>query len=215
MEKLVTLEIRPEREDERGAVEELTREAFWDLYVPGASEHYVLHVLRQSRAFVPELNCVAVKDGRVVGHIAYSRSAVGDESGTAHEMVTFGPLSVLPALQGRGIGSALISHTQKLAAGMGFRATVIYGHPEYYGRFGFVCGKEYGIGAGDGRFLKALLAREHYAGALRGLSGTFHEDAAFNVDPAEVEAFDARFPFREKTVRESQKEFALLASAVA
>lgn len=211
----MTLEIRPEREDERGAVEALTREAFWDLYVPGASEHYILHVLRQSRAFVPELNRVAVLDGRVVGHIVYTRSAVRDESETAHEVVTFGPLSVLPALQGRGIGSALILHTQKLAAGMGFRATVIYGHPEYYGRFGFVCGKQYGIRAGDGRFLKALLVREHHKGALRNVSGSFHEDAGFNVDPAEVEAFDARFPFREKTVRETQKEFALLADAVA
>ena len=209
------MEIRPEREDERGAVETLTREAFWDLYVPGASEHYILHVLRQSRAFVPELNCVAVKDGRVVGHIAYTRSAVRDASGTEREVVTFGPLSVLPALHGRGIGSELILHTQKLAAGMGFRATVIYGYPGYYGRFGFVCGKQYGICAGDGRFLKALLAREHYAGALRGVSGSFHEDAGFNVDPAEVEAFDARFPFREKTVTETQKKFALLANAVA
>ena len=108
-----------------------------------------------------------------------------------------------------------MSHTQQLAAGMGFRATVIYGHPEYYGRFGFVCGKRYGIRAGDGRFLKALLVREQYAGALRGVSGTFHEDAGFAVDPADVEAFDARFPFREKTVTESQKEFALLAGAVA
>ena len=211
----MALEIRLEREDERGAVEELTRDAFWDLYVPGASEHYILHVLRQSVAFVPELNCVAVLDGRVVGHIVYTRAMVRDESGVAHEVLTFGPLSVLPALQGWGIGSALILHTQKLAAGMGFRATVIYGHPEYYGRFGFVCGKQYGICAGDGRFLKALLVREHYAGALQGVSGTFHEDAAFHVDPANVEDFDARFPFREKTVTESQKEFALLANAVA
>ena len=211
----MALEIRLEREDERGAVEELTRNAFWDLYVPGASEHYILHVLRQSRAFVPELNCVALLDGRVVGHIVYTHSAVRDASGTAHAVLTFGPLSVSPALQGRGIGSALIRHTQKLAADMGFRATVIYGHPEYYGRFGFVCGKQYGICAGDGRFLKALLVREHYAGALRGVSGTFHEDAGFNVDPADVEVFDARFPFREKTVTETQKEFALLADAVA
>ncbi len=211
----MTLEIRLERESERGAVEELTRDAFWDLYFPGASEHYVLHVLRQSRAFVPELNCVAVLDGRVVGHIVYTRAMVRDASGTAHEVVTFGPLSVSPASQGRGIGGALVLHTQKLAVGTGFRATVIYGHPEYYGRFGFVCGKQYGICAGDGRFLKALLVREHYAGALRGVSGTFHEDAGFNVEPADVEAFDARFPFREKTVTKTQKEFALLANAVA
>ena len=209
------MDIRLEREDERQAVEELTRDAFWDLYAPGASEHCIVHALRQSKAFIPELNSVAVKDGRVVGHIMYTRSIVRDALGTAHDVTSFGPLSVLPALQGRGIGSALIRHTQKLAADMGFRATVIYGHPDYYGRFDFVCGKRHGICAGDGRFLKALLVREHYAGALRDISGAFYEDSAFSVAPADLEAFDARFPFREKTVTESQKEFALLASALA
>ena len=211
----MTLEIRPERKDEYEAVEELTREAFWNLHVPGASEHFLLHNLRNSEAFIDELDFVAIKDGKLAGSIVYSRSLIEDASGAAHEVITFGPLSVLPAMQGRGIGAALVRHSQAIAAGMGYKATVIYGHPDYYARFGFVRGKEYGICAADGRYLKALLAREHFAGALRGIKGKLREDSAFAFDEAALAAFDARFAPKEKAVTETQKEFAVLSNAVA
>ena len=211
----MTLEIRPERKDEYEAVEELTREAFWNLHVPGASEHFLLHNLRNSEAFIDELDFVAIKDGKLAGSIVYSRSLIEDASGAAHEVITFGPLSVLPAMQGQGIGSALIRHSQKRAAEMGHKATVICGHPAYYARFGFVCGKEYGICAADGRYLKALLAREHFVGALRGVSGKLFEDPAFACDEAALAAFDARFAPREKAVTETQKEFAVLSNTLA
>ena len=209
------LEIRLERKDDHNAVEELTRDAFWNVYVPGASEHFILHNLRKSEAFIHDLDFVASKDGKLVGNIVYTRSLVEDASGTAHKVITFGPLSVLPAMQGQGIGSALIRHSQKRAAEMGHKATVICGHPAYYARFGFVCGKEYGICAADGRYLKALLAREHFAGALRGIKGKLREDSAFAFDEAALAAFDARFAPKEKAVTETQKEFAVLSNAVA
>ena len=211
----MALEIRLEREEDHNAVEELTREAFWNVYVPGASEHFILHNLRKTEAFIRELDFVAIKDGMLAGNIVYTRSMIKDPEGTAHEMVTFGPLSVLPALQRQGVGAALLRHSQTAAAGMGFKATVIYGHPEYYGKFGFTSGKAYGICSADGRYLKALQVKEHYKGALRGISGRFFEDPVFAFTETALEAFDARFPHKEKAVTETQKEFVRLSNALA
>lgn len=207
--------IRPERENEYRIVEELTREAFWNLYAPGASEHFLLHCLRKSPSFIKELDLVALHDAQIVGNIVYSLSMVREESGKEHEVITFGPVSVHPALQGKGIGSALIRHSQKVAADLGYKAVLICGHPDYYCRFGFECGKKYGIATSDGSYLKALMAMELYDGALRGINGRFFEDPAFACNEAEVAAFDALFPKKEKAVTESQKQFAVLSNALA
>ncbi len=211
----MTITIRLEREDDHRTVEELTREAFWNVYVPGASEHFILHNLRKNDAFIQELDFVAIKGGKVVGNIIYTRSFVKDAAKVKHDVITFGPLSVMPALQGRGIGAALIRHSQTVAADLGYRATVIYGHPEYYARFGFVCAKEYDICAADGRYMKALLAKELYVGALRGVSGKFFDDPVFGFSETALANFDARFPHKEKTVTETQKEFAILSNTLA
>lgn len=211
----MALTIRLEQEQDRGTVEALTREAFWNLYVPGASEHLVLHNLRGSDGFIHDLDFVAELDGMLVGNIVYTRSNILDASGRRHGVATFGPVSVLPVWQNRGIGSALIRHSLAAAAALGHTAVVIYGHPEYYGRFGFVGGKQYGIAASDGRYMKALLAKELHNGALQDVSGRFIEDPAFAVTESALEAFDAQFPHKEKAETDSQKAFAILASALA
>lgn len=66
--KLEKIEIRKEQKSDYRETEEMVREAFWNHYSPGCVEHYLVHVLRDSSVFLPELDLVAIADGRIVGN---------------------------------------------------------------------------------------------------------------------------------------------------
>jgi len=204
--------IRNENTTDYRIVEELTREAFWNLYVPGCSEHFVLNNLRNSPDFIPELTFVAQKERQIVGHIAYSRGTIKNEQGAKKEIISFGPISVLPEYQKQGIGSALILHTINLARNMGCLAICIYGDPRYYSRFGFRCAERYEIKTSDDKFAVALQALELKHGALQNTAGKFIESIAYEVDEKKVTEFDNTFPHKEKAETDSQREFKILAS---
>jgi predicted N-acetyltransferase YhbS len=206
------IHIRHEEQNDYRAVEELTREAFWNVHVPGCNEHFLLHELRRSDDFIPALDFVAEADGKLVGHIVYSRSAVTDDAGVRREVATFGPVSVRPEFQKSGVGSALIRHSLAAAAEMGFPAVLIYGDPRYYCRFGFRCAERYDISSADGKFSVALMALPLHPGGLDGIAGRFEESPVFNVDDAASEVFDATFPKKEKGFAESQMTFQVIAS---
>jgi putative acetyltransferase len=197
--------IRKEREADYRNVEQLVREAFWNLYVPGCDEHFILHNLRHSQDFIPELDFVAEKEGQIVGQIVYSRGSIKDEHDEEKEVITFGPVSVLPAFQRQGIGSALITHTVGLARDMGYRAICIYGNPRYYNRFGFGCAEKYDIKTRDGKFAVALLVLELKQGALSGTPGRFIESNAFEVDQSEFARYDSTFLLRARKAPDSQR----------
>jgi putative acetyltransferase len=204
--------IRNERKNEYRKVEELTRDAFWNLYVPGCSEHYLLHEMRSSSDFIPALDFVAENEGQIVGNIVYTRGKiVGKRS---HDVICFGPISVLPDYQRQGVGSALIKQTFEKAKEMGFTAVCIYGDPRYYHRFGFRCGEKFDITTGEGKFAVALLAVELVPGFLKNKSGKFIESSIYQVDDAAVQEFDKSFPARDKSLMPSQMEFRVLASLV-
>jgi putative acetyltransferase len=204
--------IRNEREKDYRIVEELTREAFWNLYVPGCSEHFILHNLRKSSDFIPELDFIAEKEGQIVGQIAYSRGIIRDKEGSEKKIISFGPVSVLPRFQKQGIGSGLINHTISIAGDMGYPAICIYGDPRYYSRFGFRCGEKYDIKTADDKFAIALLVLELKKGALNNMPGRFIESPTFEVDENKFAEYDATFPFKEKAETESQREFRIMAS---
>ena len=208
----INLIIRNEKEKDYRNVEQLIREAFWNLYVPGCNEHFVLHNLRNSNDFIPELDFVAEKEGQIVGQIVYSRGIIKCKQGEGKEVISFGPVSVLPAFQKQGIGSALIIHTINLAKDMGYPAICIYGDPRYYSRFGFRCAEKYEIKTADDKFAVALLVLELKQGVLNNMPGKFIESTAFAVDENQFAQYDATFPFKEKTENDSQREFKLLAS---
>lgn len=196
----MTLILRREEPADHRAVESLTRDAFWGTEGPGCTEHLLVHRLRDAESFVPELDWVAEVDGVVVGHVVYSRARVVGAD-RAVDVLTFGPLSVLPAHQASGLGSALMRHTLAEAARLGHRAVVVYGHPDYYPRFGFRRGADLGITAPGGATFDALMALELVDGGLGGVRGEFHEDPAFHtLDDADVAAFDATFPPKEPAV---------------
>jgi putative acetyltransferase len=208
----INLIIRNEKKEDYRNVEQLIREAFWNLYAPGCNEHFILHNLRNSNDFITELDFVAERERQIVGQIAYSRGVIKCKQGEGKKVISFGPVSVLPAFQRRGIGSALIIHTINLARDMGYPAICIYGDPRYYSRFGFRCAEKYEIKTADDKFAVALQVLELKQGVLNNMSGKFIESVAFAVDETEFAQYDATFPFKEKHETDSQREFRLLAS---
>ncbi|RYV49416.1 GNAT family N-acetyltransferase [Pengzhenrongella frigida] len=188
--------MRREDPADRRAVENLTREAFWGMTGPRCNEHLLVRRLRESDAFVPELDMVAEVDGTLVGSIVFSRAQVVGEGGR-WDVLTFGPLSVAPGRQGSGVGGALLRRSLVEAARLGHRAVLVYGHPDYYPRFGFVRGSEVGITAPGGITFDALMALELVDGGLNGVRGEFRLAPAFVIDPVDAEAFDATFPAKE------------------
>lgn len=202
------LVIRKETKKNYTRVEEITREAFWNMYKQGCDEHYLAHKMRSADCFIKELDMVAVLGGKIVGNIMYTRAKVVNEAtGDTFPVISFGPLSVLPEYQKQGIGAKLISETKRLAKEMGYRAIFIYGDPGYYVRTGFVAAEKFKIKASFGLYAAALQACELYDDALKGISGIFYEDSVYEVDEMEALEFDKKFPYKEKKETESQAKF--------
>ena len=100
--------IRPERTEDYRAVEDLVRESFWNVYRPGCSEHYVIHVLRDDPAFVRELDFVMEKDGRLIGQNMFMRTIIDSDEGRVIPALTMGPIGITPELKRKGYGKALL-----------------------------------------------------------------------------------------------------------
>ena len=201
----MNITLRLEEEKDYRTVEELTRAAFWNVYKPGCDEHFVLHNLRSSLNFLPELDFVAERNGMIVGNIVYSKCKVVSDAGKEQEVLTFGPVSVLPAYQGQGIGNLLVRHTLELAKQMGFKAVIIFGDPAYYQRFGFEPALKFSISTAEGKNFDAFMVKELTEGSLQGISGRVLLDAVFfDIDKAELELYDSTFPPREKKVTDTQ-----------
>jgi predicted N-acetyltransferase YhbS len=207
--------IRSENEADHLAVEVLTREAFWNLYRPGCDEHYTTHLIRGHEDFLPDLTFVAEVDDEIVGSIMYTRSWVINEFGERVETATFGPLCVHPAWQRRGVGSALIGHSRALATRKGYPAILILGDPHNYCKHGFKTGKDLGVSMLDGRYPLGLLVLELRQGFFASSQHwKFQTSAVYEFDAVQVEAYDARFPPKEKKHQYSQDLFAMLVRAV-
>ncbi|NCD08742.1 MAG: N-acetyltransferase [Negativicutes bacterium] len=196
--------IRPENEKDYFETEYITREAFWDVYHPGCTEHLVLHQLRDVPAFVKELDFVVCDGVRIVGNVVCSKAKVINADKQDFEVLSMGPLAVLPDYQGKGIGGLLINKAISKARELGYKGIVIYGNPDYYHRFGFVNAEQFGIKTADGENFDYFMALELSKGSLRGITGSFHEDEAFNVNEEDLKEFDKAFPYKEKHVTATQ-----------
>lgn len=195
----MNISIRNEMPADHRVVEELTREAFWGAmdHPTCDGEHLLVHKLRKLPVFVPELDFVAEAEGKIVGHIIYSLAKVLTPNDREITVLTFGPLSVHPDYKRMGVGSALMRRSIAEAAKLGYRAIIIYGHPDYYPRFGFRRASRYGILSSGGSSWDAIMALELYDGALDGITGRFIEDEVFEVDPEELAEFEKGFPHKE------------------
>lgn len=202
--------IRRETEKDYRAVEELTREAFWNVYKPGADEHYFVHTMRSHPDFLPELAFVAELDGRIVGNVMYTKAWLDDGQGTRREIVSFGPICISPEIQRKKLGKKLIEHSFETARKMGYDVCVIFGNPANYVGRGFVnCKRKNICYAADGNFPTALLVCELTPDALDGRRWTYIQSTAERAceDLEAIAAFDKTFPPKEKAWRPSQEEF--------
>ena len=190
--------IRNETSADYRTVENLTREAFWNVYRPGCLEHYVLHTFRTDPAFVPELDLVMEKDGEIMGHVMYVRSAIKTDDGRTIPIMTFGPISIAPQFKRQGYGKVLLEYSMEKAKEMGAGALAITGNIDFYGKSGFVVSKNRGVRYEDDPDADYFLIAELEPGFLNGITGTYKDPDGYFVDENEAEAFDAAFPPKEK-----------------
>jgi len=201
--------IRKEKETEYRLVEEITRDAFYNLYFPGCDEHYTTHILRNHPDFIKELSFVAELDNKIIGNIMYTKSYVISEDQQKIETITFGPLCVLPQYQRKGVGTALINYTKEIAVKNKSKAIIIYGNPKNYCKHGFKNGKDYNISNPQGRYPLGLLVLELEKGVFEGRTWKYYYSSAYEIDAKEAEKYDALFPPKKKEWKPSQEEFSI------
>lgn len=197
--------IRQETSQDYKETEQVIREAFWDVYRPGCSEHFVLHNIRTAPAFIKALDLVACDGNTIVGAIICPEGKIINER--HEECIALSMMvGVLPSYQRKGIGLMLIKQAIETAASLGYRGIVIFGNPNYYARFGFVNAEAYGIQTPDGQNFDFFMALELSENSLKGIQGRFYDDPLFqpSSDSAELESFDSQFPHKEKHITDTQ-----------
>jgi len=202
--------IRLETPADRREVENLTREAFWNIYRPGCTEHYVLNRYRDNPDFIPELDLVMEVEGKIIGHIIYSKAEIRKKDGTVVPAWTFGPISIHPDYKRNGYGLKLLQYSLEKARGMGIGVLCMEGNIEFYKHAGFVVAGTLGIhyhGEPEEAEVPYFLAQELVPGYLDGIEGTYHTPKGYFVadeNPEAFEAYDKTFVPKEKRLQEGQ-----------
>ena len=204
------LKIRREEPKDYETVERITREAFYNMYIPGCVEHYLVHIMRGHEDFIPELDFVLELNGEVIGNIMYTRAWLKDESGKEKEILTFGPVCVAPAHQRRGYGKKLMEHSFQEAVKLGWDAVVIFGSPSNYVSCGFKSCAKYNICLEDGTYPAAMMARELIPGALDGRKRRYRDSPVMAIREEDAVAYDETLEPMEKKWAPSQEEFYIL-----
>ena len=193
--------IRLEKKEDYREIESLVRESFWNVYRPGCSEHYVIHVLREDSAFVNELDFVMEKNGHLIGQNMFMKTIIKADDGRTIDILTMGPICITPELKRRGYGKAILDYSLEKAAKLGFGAVLFEGNIGFYGNSGFDYARKFGIryhdlpeGADDSFFL----CKELIPGYLYGAKGVYQTPKGYYADDADVEEFDKGFPPKKK-----------------
>ena len=204
------MNIRLERPEDYRVVEELTREAFWNVYKPGCLEHYVLNQYRNNSDFIPELDYVMEEDGRIIGHVMFSKAELLLADGTHKPSWTFGPISIHPDYKRKGYGLKLLNYTLDKARQMGVGFICMEGNIDFYKHAGFGLASKLGIhyhSEPKDAEVPYFLAQELIPGWLGGIEATYCPPQGYFVADADsdaFEAYDATFPKKEKAFREGQ-----------
>ena len=207
------IQIRNEQKSDYQIVEDITREAFYNMYVPGCMEHYLVHIMRGHEDFIPELDFVLELDGKVIGNIMYTKAKLTDENGEEKEIITFGTVSILPKYQRMGYGKLLMEHSFKRAVELGYDTIVIFGSPANYVSRGFKSCKKYNLCVEGGGYPAGMLAKELKEGAFDGRKWIYSGSPVMDVDEQEAIRFDDALPPMAKEYRPSQDEFYIISQA--
>ena len=193
--------IRLEEEKDYRDVENLVRESFWNVYRPGCSEHYVIHVLRDDPAFVPELDFVMEQDGKLIGQNMFMKTIIEADDGRTIDVLTMGPIGITPELKRKGYGKALLNYCLEKATEMGFGAVLFEGNMGFYSHCGFDYASKFGIRYHDlpeDADSSFFLCRELIPGYLDDVTGVYQTPQGYYVKDEDVEEFDKQFPPKEK-----------------
>lgn len=190
--------ISLETEADYDEVENLTREAFWNVYCPGCLEHFVLHCFRTRDDFIAELDFVLEKEGRIIGHVMYAHSEIKADDGHSIPIMTFGPISIAPDFQRQGYGTILLQYSMDKAKKLGAGALAIAGNINFYGKCGFVVAKTKGVRYSDDPDADYFLIKELEDGFLNDIKGTYKDPSGYFVDEKDAEQFDSHFPPKQR-----------------
>ena len=208
--------IRLEEQKDYRDVENLVRESFWNVYRPGCSEHYVIHVLRDDPAFVPELDfvmrlsvqendpgdhSVAEQDGMLIGQNMFMKTVIEADDGREIPVLTMGPIGITPELKRKGYGKKLLDYCLEKATEMGFGAVLFEGNIGFYSHCGFDYASKFGIRYHDlpeDADSSFFLCRELIPGYLDDVTGVYQTPQGYYVKDEDVEEFDKQFPPKEK-----------------
>ena len=193
--------IRPEKKEEYREVENMVRESFWNVYRPGCLEHYVLNQLRDDPAFVPELDFVMEKDGKLIGQNMFMRAHIKADDGREIPIMAMGPICITPDLKRHGYGKMLLDYSIEKARELGCGAVCFEVNIDFYGKSGFTQASKFGIryhGVPEGEDASFFLCKELIKGYLDGITGEYTPPEGYFVDEALAEEFDKQFPKKEK-----------------
>lgn len=203
------MKIRNEQPSDYREVENLTREAFWNVYRPGCTEHFVLNRYRNNPDFIPELDLVMEEDDKIIGHVMFSHASLTKADGSTMPAWTFGPISIAPDYKRNGYGLALLNHAIDKARAMGIGVLCMEGNIEFYRNAGFAEASTLGLhyhGTPDAE-ASFFLAQELIPGYLGGIEATYTPPKGYFVadeQPEEFAAYDATFPHKEKCFQPGQ-----------
>ena len=117
------LKLRQTTPNDYQETENVIREAFWNVYEPGCSDHYLVHIMRQSDTFIPELDIVATLNDKIIGNVVYSTAILKADNGENYPVLALGPIGILPEYHRQQVGSKLIDFSRNIAKKMDYRAT--------------------------------------------------------------------------------------------
>ena len=193
--------IRLEEKKDRRDVEELVRSSFWNVYRPGCLEHYVLHVMRNAPGFIPELDFVMERKGKIIGQNVFFKARIKADDGREIPILTMGPICIANELKRKGYGKALLDYSLEKAAEAGYGAVCFEGNIGFYGKSGFTYASDFGVryhGLPEGADASFFLCKELVKGYLSGISGEYAAPEVYFADRQETEEFDKTFPPLEK-----------------
>ena len=202
--------IRLEQPGDYREVENLTREAFWNVYRPGCTEHFVLNQFRSDPDFIPELDFVMEEDGKIIGHVMYSKAELVLDDGTKRPSWTFGPISIHPDYKRKGYGLRLLNYSLKKARELGIGFLCMEGNINFYRLGGFDLASKLGIhyhAEPRDAVVPYFLAQELIPGWLDGIEATYCPPKGYfvaDMHPEAFEAYEATFPAKEKAFQAGQ-----------
>lgn len=205
--------IRVEEPKDYAVVENLTRDAFWNVYRPGCNEHYILHCYRNNPDFISELSLVMEKNGKIIGHVMYSKAALTFDNGRKIPAWTFGPISIHPDYRRKGYGLELLKYSLEKARKMGIGFVCIEGNIDFYRHLGFCIASKFNIhyhGEPKEADVPYFLALEIIPGYFKknGVSGaTYHSPKGYCVaaeNQTDFAEYESSFPYKEKLVLPGQ-----------